>query len=212
MPVLLHLDSSPMGEDSISRRLTGEFAHLWREANPGGDVIYRDITAVDIPVVDAEWIAANYTPAESRTPEQHRVLSLSAEFVEELLHADEYVLGIPLHNWGPSSSFKLWADQIIHFGKTVQVTPSGLKGLLGGKRLTVFISAGRRFDRAFEEPSRNHLEPWLRTFFGNVGIRDMHFVLVDGTAAIGRGEIDTVAFLAPHVQSVRSLFAGAISS
>jgi FMN-dependent NADH-azoreductase len=211
MPVLLHLDSSPMGEESVSRRLTSEFAHLWREVNPRGDVIYRDIATINIPVVDAEWVAANYTPVELRTPEQHRVLALSAEFAQELLDADEYVLGVPIHNWGPSSSFKLWADQVIHFGKTVQVTASGLKGVLGGKRLTIFISAGRRFRHGFEDPSRNHLEPWLKTFFGNLGIRDMHLVMVDGTGAIRRGKIDTATFLAPHVQSVRSLVAGGVS-
>jgi FMN-dependent NADH-azoreductase len=129
-----------------------------------------------------------------------------------LLDADEYVLGVPLHNWGPSSSFKLWADQIIHFGKTMQVTRSGLKGMLDGKRLTIFISAGRRYGRGLEDPSRNHLKSWLETFFGNLGIEDMRLVQVDGTAAICRGEIDAAAFLAPHVESVRSFLVDAVSS
>jgi len=196
-----------MGEHSISRHLTGEFTRLWRGTNPQGDVIYRDITTINIPVVNAAWIAANYTPQESRTPEQHRILALSTELSQELLEADEYVFGVPLHNWGAASSFRLWADQIVRFGRTMQITPSGLKGMLYGKRLTVFISAGRRYGRSFEDSSKNHLEPWLRTFFGDLGIQQMRVVLVDGTAAILRGETDMATFLRPHIASVRSLFA-----
>jgi FMN-dependent NADH-azoreductase len=31
----------------------------------------------------------------------------SSPMTGELLDADEYVIGVPMHNWGPSSSFKL---------------------------------------------------------------------------------------------------------
>lgn len=210
MPVLLHLDSSPMGEYSISRQLTREFTRLWHEANPQGNVIYRDVTAINIPVVNAEWVAANYTPLELRMQEQHRILTLSTELSQELLDADEYVFGVPLHNWSSASSFRLWADQIVRFGRTMQITPSGSKGMLQGKRLTIFTSAGRRYGRGFVDPSKNHLEPWLRTFFGDLGIENIRVVLVDGTAAIRRGEIDMAAFLTPHIASVHSLFANAV--
>lgn len=211
MPVLLQLDSSPMGEDSVSRRLTREFARLWRAAHPHGEVLYRDVTRFAIPAVDAEWVAANYTPLASRTPRQQSLLALSTSLTQELLDADEYVLGVPMHNWGPASVFKLWADQIVHFGRTMRVTPASTVGTLEAKKLTVFITAGRRYGRGLEDPSRNHVQPWLRTFFENLGIRDMRLVFVDGTAAIRRGEVDMASFLSAHLASVRSLFAAAAS-
>jgi FMN-dependent NADH-azoreductase len=212
MPVLLHLDSSPMGEQSISRQLTREFTRLWREAHPGGEVIYRDIIRTDIPVIDAEWVAANYTSSESRTAHQHRVLELSTELTQELLDADEYVFGLPLHNWGSTAGFKLWADQIVRFGRTMQITSSGMKGMLDGKRLTAFLTAGRRYGRGWEDPARNHLEPWLRTFFENLGIRDMRLIFIDGTGAVSRGKVDIRAFLEPHIRSLRPLFECALPS
>jgi FMN-dependent NADH-azoreductase len=206
MAALLHLDSSPMGDQSISRNLSREFASLWRNANPQGTVIYRDVTAIDIPAVNADWVGANYTPVELRSPEQRRILELSTLLAQELLDAQEYAFGIPLHNWGPPSSFKLWADQIVCFGKTVQVTSSGLKGMLEGKRLNVFISAGRRYGNGLEDPAKNHLEPWLRTFFEDLGIRDIRVLMVDGTAAIRRGKVDPACFLEPHIRSLRAFF------
>lgn len=212
MPTLLHIDSSPMAEASISRRLTGEFARLWRAANPEAKVIYRDLTTITLPVIDAPWVTANYTPKEMRTPEQHERLALSTELTRELLDADEYVLGVPMHNWGPSSLFKLWADQIVRFGETVLITPSGMKGTLDQKRLTVFMAAGRRYGNGFEDISRNHLEPWLHTFFSNLGVRNMRLVFADGSAKIRSGRIDQENFLAPHLAGIHALFENSVSA
>jgi FMN-dependent NADH-azoreductase len=179
----------------------------WRRANPQGTVISRDLAAIEIPAIDREWISANLTPRESRTQQQNDVLALSTELTRELLTAGEYVIGIPMHNWGPSSSFKLWVDQIVRFGETIAVTPSGMKGTLDQKRATFFLAAGRDFGRHSEDASRNYLEPWLRTLFGNLGVRNMRFVLVDGTAQLNYGKVDRTAFLAPHMEAMQSLLA-----
>ena len=205
MPTLLHIDSSPMGESSISRQLTREFAERWRIANPRGQVISRDLAATAIPVIDAAWVAANYTPRESRTARQHEILALSTELTRELLDADEYVIGVPMHNWGPAACFKLWVDQVVRFGETVALTPSGIKGTLECKRATIFMAAGRNFGARSADAARNHLEPWLRTFFGNLGIQNLQLVLADGTAAVKNGRIERAAFLAPHIEAMQSL-------
>jgi FMN-dependent NADH-azoreductase len=211
MPVLLHIDSSPMGEDSISRRLTGEFVERWRARNPRGEVLTRDLAGIAIPSVDAAWISANLKPRELRTQQENGILALSTELTREVLDADEYVIGIPMHNWGPSSSFKLWADQIVRFGETVVITPSGPKGTLDEKKATFLLTAGRRYGPLSAAGATNHLEPWLRTFFGSLGVRDMRVVFADGTAQVKYGKVDREAFLAPHLEAVQSLFAESCS-
>lgn len=207
MPILLHIDSSPMGEASISRPLTTEFERLWRVANPRGEVLRRDLAAMQIPAVDADWVAANYQPEESRMPRQSQLLALSTELTRELLRADEYVIGVPMHNWGPCAVFKLWADQIVRFGETILLTPSGMKGNLGTKKVTIFAAAGRSYRPGAEDPSRNHLVPWLRTFWENLGVTDLHIHFIDGAGAVRWGKISQQAFLAPHLAAVESLFA-----
>jgi FMN-dependent NADH-azoreductase len=62
MPTLLHIDASPLGEASISRHLSAEFVRQWREANPQGEIITRDLTVSSIPPVDGHWVGAAYTP------------------------------------------------------------------------------------------------------------------------------------------------------
>lgn len=204
MPTLLHIDSSPMNEDSISRQLSREFERNWRNANLHGNVIYRDLTRTTIPVIDSAWISANLTPKESRTQEQEAILALSTQLTKELIESDEYVIGIPMHNWGPSSSFKLWADQVVRFGETIAVTQEGMKGALDHKRATFFVAAGRSYDSQSEDASRNYLVPWLRTFFQNLGVTNLRFTLADGTAQVKYGKIDRAIFLAPHLEAMQS--------
>lgn len=207
MPILLHIDSSPMGEDSISRYLTREFVDRWRRVHPEGEVISRDLNSTFIPAIDAEWISANLAPAESRTEQQNGLLALSNRFTTELLKADEYVIGVPMHNWGPTASFKLWADQIVRFGQTIIATRSGPKGTLDKKRATFVVAAGRHYwDGRSTDGSYEHLQPWLRTLFGNLGVQNMHFILADGTAGVKYGSVDRAAFLVPHRDRVLSLF------
>ena len=67
MSTLLHIDSSPLGDASISRHLSAEFVKSWKEANPEGEIIVRDLSATSIPPLDGAWVGAVYTPAESRT-------------------------------------------------------------------------------------------------------------------------------------------------
>ena len=197
---LLRIDSSPFGETAISRRLTEDFVQRWLAEKPGGTVLERDLTTTAIPVVDAAWVSANYTPRGSRTCQQHEILRLSSEFIAELIGADEYVIGLPMHNFGPPSTFKLWVDQII--------TPSTLmERPLAGKRGTFLITAGRIIAPGSPDSHKDCLAPWLRTIFSALGMSDMRFVIADGTRKVHNGEADRSEFLVPHLDAIRALFA-----
>ncbi|MGJ5813279.1 FMN-dependent NADH-azoreductase [Paludibaculum fermentans] len=207
-PALLHIDSSPMGEGSVSRELTREFVERWRSAHPGGTVVSRDLAQTPVPVIDEQWILANLTPKESRTAEQEALLGFSTMLTRELLAADECVIGLPMHNWGPSSSFKLWVDQVVRFGETIVVTGEGPRGTLAATRVTVIVAAGRLYGPGSAEASNNFLVPWLRTFFANLGVTRLRVVLADGTVRLRYGQIGRAELLGPHLEVVRGLAAG----
>ena len=197
MPTLLQVDSSPLEGNSISRQLTREFAEQWQRANSNGKVVRRDLTRSSIPTVNAAWVAAQYTPAESRTDSQKDMLRLSVEFGRELLDADEYVIGVPVHNWGPCAIFKLWVDQF--------VTPFGPK--LSGKRATFIVTAGRSYGPGSGNESKKHVEPWLRTLFGGLGVTDLRVLFADGTVKTQYGSLDRTEFLAPHIRAIERFVA-----
>ena len=89
MPTLLHIDSSPLGEASISRHLTHEFIESWKKANPDGKVVTRDLTSTSIAPINATWIGAVFTPETACTPAQNELLALSDTLIAELQAADE---------------------------------------------------------------------------------------------------------------------------
>jgi len=197
---LLQIDSSPFGATAVSRRLTKAFVEGWLTEHREGEIARRDLTTIDIPAIDATWVAANYTPEDRRTCQQKEILRLSAELIKELTDADEYVIGMPIHNFGPPSRFKLWVDHII--------TPSTIaKKLLARKRATFIIAAGRFYAPGLPDSNKNYLVPWLRTVFECLGMNDTQFVFADGSKKLHNGELDLATFLAPHLQAIHALFA-----
>jgi FMN-dependent NADH-azoreductase len=209
MKTLLHIDCSPLGDASISRNLSSEFVKCWTEANPRGTVIRRDLNAGHIPAIDGAWVAAVFTPEEVRTPAQREIVSTSDRLIEELNVADEYVFGLPMHNFGVPAVLKLWLDQIIRVGKTFGVLNGAPEGLLENKQAQFLITAGGTYDPGTPMGSFNFVEPYLRAVFGFVGVTDTKFLTAGGTAALRYGNIDRDSFLKPYFNQIEGWFKAA---
>jgi FMN-dependent NADH-azoreductase len=203
MSTLLHIDSSPLYGRSVSRQLTGAFVDQWKSSHLDGTVIDRDLNATSILPISAEWVGAVYTPEGARTAQQKELLALSDTLLAELEQADEYVIGVPMHNFGVPSVLKLWIDQIARTGRTFSYADGKPKGLLTGKKATFIIASGGIYDSQTQMSSFNFVEPYLRSVFGFLGVTDTTFLTAGGTAALNRG-LDRDVFLAPHLQVVQS--------
>ena len=203
MPTLLHIDSSPLYGRSVSRELTSAFVAQWKSSHPDGTVIERDLNSTSIPPVNADWVGAVYTPEQARTPQQKELLSLSDSLIAELEQADEYVFGVPMHNFGVPAVLKLWIDQISRVGRTFSYAGGTPKGLLVGKKATFIIATGGMYDAQTQMASFNFVEPYLRSVFGFLGVTDATFLTAGGTAVLNQGH-DRNAFLAPHLQAVQT--------
>ena len=204
MATLLKIDSSPMGERSVSRKLTAEFAKTWLKAHPGGTVISRDLTTLNIPVVNGPWVAAAHTSEGGRTAEQKDVLAVSDLLIAELQKADEYVVGVPMHNFSIPSTLKLWIDQVVRMGKTFAYSAAGREGLLTGKKATLLIASGGVYERGSTAEAFNFVTPYLRTIFGFMGITDVNIIAAGGTQKLMTGEVDSQTFLAPSLEKVHA--------
>jgi FMN-dependent NADH-azoreductase len=197
------LDSSPLAS-SVSRELTREFASNWKIAHPSGRVIHRDLAANPPKPIDQAWIYSAYTPAEAQQAEHKAILASSDEYINELDQADEYVLGVAMHNFSIPSVLKLWIDQIMRSGRTFSYGTEGAKGLLSGKKATVLAATGGVYDEGTPYAGMNFIDPYLRTILGFIGITDLTFVTAGGTAQLRSG-IDRGDFLKPHLEQVRSI-------
>jgi FMN-dependent NADH-azoreductase len=185
MAHLLHLDASPRGERSHSRRLTREFVETWKQFHPADTVTYRDIGRNPIPHVDEPWIAAAFTPPEVRTPQMWDALRISEELINELLAANIYVMGVPMYNWSVTSGFKAYIDQIVRVDRTFAYTSDEnadciYQPLVHGKKMFVIASRG---DGGYAPGEPNHQrdlqEPLIREAFGMIGITDITVIAVE---------------------------------
>jgi FMN-dependent NADH-azoreductase len=206
MPTLLQLDSSPL-ESSISRELTREFVKTWQNSHPDGDVIHRDLAAHPPKPVDTAWIYSSFTPEASRTPEQKEALALSDELIGELEHADEYVIGVAMHNFSSPSVLKLWIDQVCRSGRTFAYSETGPQGLLHGKKATILVASGGIYEAGTPAGALNFVDPYLKAVLRFIGVTDVKVVSAGGAAQVMTGAVDRETFLKPTLETVRAIAA-----
>ncbi len=176
MTVLL-IQSSVRGDASVSRTLAAHAA-----ARLGGATVTRDV-ADGLPLIDAAWTAANFTPKQDRTAEQNAALALSDSLIAELRAADVIVIGAPTYNFAIPAALKSWIDLIARAGETFRYTENGPEGLLTGKRaIIVASSGGTPFGSDIDFNTR-----YLRHMLGFIGIDQIE------VAGAGRAGADEAA-------------------
>jgi FMN-dependent NADH-azoreductase len=167
---LLHIDSSALGDYSVSRQLTADIVAELKRQTPSAETSYRDLAAQPLP----HWTPAVADPTTAEA-------ALGNELVEEFLAADTVVIGAPMYNFGISSQLKAWIDRISVAGKTFRYTVEGVEGLAKGKRVFIASSRGGQY---VEGPfaAYDHQETYLRGILGFLGITDVTVVRAEGVA------------------------------
>ena len=170
---ILRLDASARRDGSVTRDLTGRILARF----PQADVTIRDL-ADGLPLIDASWVAANFTPEADRDAAQRAALALSDTLIAEVRAADTLVIGLPIYNFGVPATLKAWIDLIARAGVTFRYTEAGPEGLLTGKRAIVAVASG-----GTETGSPlDFATGYLRHMLGFVGITDVSFVSADRLA------------------------------
>jgi FMN-dependent NADH-azoreductase len=181
MKKILVVESSPMGERSVSRRLTKDIVDGLLKKHPGSTVVVRDLAAHPLPHLSAEHLGAFFTPAEKRDAAQRAAVRASDEAIDELLAADFVVIAAPMWNFGVPSVLKAWIDHIARAGRTFTYSAAGPKGLATGKKAYVAAASGGIYTHG---PSQAYdfSGPYLRAVLGFIGITDVSFVHAEGLA------------------------------
>jgi FMN-dependent NADH-azoreductase len=171
---LLQIDSSARAA-SVTRRLTARAAEEWKKNHPDGGVMYRDLSAMQIPLITDDW-GATRLEASDLTPAQRAYLSTSDQLIEELRSADAVIIGAPMYNFSISSSLKAWIDQIVRIGKTLGYGPDGPRGLLEAKEVIVITARGGGYERGTLTEAFDSQAPYLRHVLGFIGLTNVTFI------------------------------------
>jgi FMN-dependent NADH-azoreductase len=170
---LLHIDASILGDNSVSRQITAAVVARLTAADPTLDLVYRDLAAAPLAHISGAHLAGQ-VDAEAQAE--------SAAVLAEFIAADTVVIGAPMYNFTIPSQLKAWLDRVLVAGKTFKYGASGPEGLMAGKRVILAISRGGFYGAGTPAAAAEHLETYLRSVLGVIGITDIDVVAADGVA------------------------------
>lgn len=205
MKILL-LDSSPLGTASVTRGLTARVLDEARAANPGAQVIRRDLVADSIDHLSGAVLGALQADPATATAEQRAEKALTDTLIDELTTADLIVIGAPMYNFGIPTQLKAWIDRVLLAGRTFRYTENGPVGLLADRKVVIVSARGGFYAGAEFETALDHQEAHLRAVFGLIGIKSVSVVRAEG---IGYGPESRARAIEGAEAEIDKLFAKA---
>lgn len=198
---LLQIDSSVLGENSVSRKLTAAIVARQAALHPGLEVEQLDLGANPVP----HYGAAHFTAMRlGQAPEDAAVqadLARGDGFIASLLAADIIVIGVPMYNFGMPTQLKAWADRVLVAGKTFSYSPEGPKGLVpAGKKVFFASASGGLYSEGNPGAAFQHQVSHLSALLGFIGLTDITIIRAEGLAipdlrgpAIAKAEAEIAA-------------------
>jgi FMN-dependent NADH-azoreductase len=178
---LLHIDSSVLGENSVSRGLTAAIVARQAELHPGLEVTHLDLAAATPMHLSPAHIGAmfGHPPADPAIQ-----ADIAVPYIDQLMAADIIVIGAPMYNFTIPSQLKSWIDRILVAGKTFKYGADGKPvGLVPpGKKLFIASSRGGAYSEANGLSFLDHQETLLKAALGFIGFTDITIIRAEGVA------------------------------
>ena len=179
---LLHVDSSILGTNSVSRQLTAELVAQWRKSHPETKVEHLDLALNTPSHFSADALGIKTGIQAEPTEAQRRENALSEQLVSQFLASDVIVVGAPLYNFSIPTQLKAWIDRLAQIGRTFKYTDKGAVGLATGKTVIVASTRGGVYSSSEGGQAMEHQESYLKVVFGFFGITDVRIVRAEGLA------------------------------
>ncbi|WP_421843425.1 FMN-dependent NADH-azoreductase [Marinobacter algicola] len=176
MKNILVITASIFGQDGQSSRLVSQTLEQLRQTYGDIQTTYRDLSAEPVPHLDAERFGAFLASADDRDGSQQGVVDYSDLLISEVVDADVIVMGVPMYNFGVPSVLKAYFDHIARAGITFRYTANGPVGLLEDRPVYILAARGG----LYAGTPNDSQTPFIRSFLGFVGLKDVHFVYAEG--------------------------------
>jgi FMN-dependent NADH-azoreductase len=176
---ILHIDASPRGAASWSRRVGSDLMARLLRRYPDARVLHRDLAVAPPPYIDGVFANAILRPAEQHDAAERDALGYSEAAIAELELADVLVITAPMNNYTVPATLKSWIDHIVRVRRTFVTGPQGKVGLLRDRpTYVVTASGGHHTGETAWQP--DFLTPYLRAVLATIGITDVSFLPMEG--------------------------------
>ncbi len=176
MKNILHVISSPSGENSVSIKLGNAIVEKLLSEYPGSNVTEINVAKDPFPHLEENLIRVTRSAA---APSDDERLIRSNNAVRQVQEADIIVIGVPLFNFGIPSTLKSWLDNIVRPGVAFTYSEKGVQGLITGKQVYLAVASGAIYS---EGPMKGYdfAAPYLEKVFGFIGVTDITTVRAEG--------------------------------
>ena len=179
---ILHISCSPRGHAAESYRLARRIIGFVLRSEPAATLVHRELGGAAHLHVDEHYAVALGGAQQSVADLfQGGTTRQSEELIRELESADIVVIGTPMHNLTVPATLKAWIDHVVRIRRTFDIGAAGKIALLRDRPVYVAVAAGGKFsgERAGQP---DFLTPYLKTVLGGIGLVDLRFFSVEGTA------------------------------
>ncbi|WP_298282796.1 FMN-dependent NADH-azoreductase [Acidocella sp.] len=181
MAKLWHIDSSVLGDNSVSRKLSAGIVAQFTAADPSLEVSYLDLAAQPLGHMSPAHIGAmfGHPPADEATQAD---IARGQAALDELFAADVIVIGAPMYNFGLPSQLKSLIDRLLAAGKTFKYGENGQpQGLVDpAKRVFIASSRGGVYSGESAFAPFDHQETHLVGALNFIGLTDISVIRAEG--------------------------------
>jgi FMN-dependent NADH-azoreductase len=184
MSRVLYIEASPQGEWSKSIQVARAFLDAYKAAHPGDMVVTLDLARANLPVVDADVLAAKYRYLHGENPTSAELAPWKpvVATIEAFKSADKYVFSVPMWNFSIPYRLKQYIDVLVQPGLTFSYTPEeGYKGLVTGKPALIVCARGGQYPEGTDYAAMDMQTPYLKLILGFIGLTDLRWVIVEPT-------------------------------
>jgi FMN-dependent NADH-azoreductase len=179
---LLHLDSSVLGTNSVSRALSAEIVARQIALHPEIKVVRRDLAADTALHLSGAHLAA-WQGGSVEDAHLGADLAKGSAYIDELFAADIIVIGAPMYNFSIPSQLKAWIDRVVVAGKTFTYGANGAESLLPkNKKVLIASSRGGVYVSGTPAAAFEHHETYLTGVLSFIGLSDVTIVRAEGIA------------------------------
>jgi len=176
---LLHIVATPRSDESRTLQISQAFLDVFNRTHQGWVVELLDLTRENLPSLTMKRVDGKYVLLDGKElyGDLKEAWQEIIAHIERFNSADAYLLSTPMWNFSIPYFLKHYIDIIVQPKFLFRYTPTGVEGLVKGKKMMVIISRGGDYSSDSPEISKDFQKPYLRSIFGFVGLTDMDFII-----------------------------------
>ena len=177
MKKILHIVASPREENSRTLQVAEAFLDTYLKKHQDWVVDEVNLWKEALPPMTMKRVDGKYVLLSGKDlfGELKEAWEEIIQHIDRFKSADLYLLSTPMWNFSIPYMLKQYIDIIVQPKYLFQYTAQGPEGLIKNKKMVICTSRGGDYApeamRDFDQQ-----EPYLRTVFGFVGLKDISFI------------------------------------